>query len=33
MPRRARAIKRETPPDARYHSITIAKLINKIMMR
>jgi small subunit ribosomal protein S7 len=33
MPRRARAIKRETPPDARYHSITVAKLINKIMMR
>jgi len=33
MSRRARAIKREIPPDARYHSITVARLINKIMMR
>jgi len=33
MPRRARAIKRETPPDAKYQSVIIAKLINKIMMR
>ncbi len=33
MPRRAPATKRETPPDARYHSVTVAKLINKIMMR
>jgi len=33
MPRRARAIKKETPPDAKYHNITVAKLINKIMMR
>jgi small subunit ribosomal protein S7 len=31
MPRRARAIKRETPPDARYHNVTVAKLINKVM--
>ncbi len=33
MPRRARATKREIPPDARYHSITVAKLVNKVMMR
>ena len=33
MPRRARAAKRETPPDARYQNVTVAKLINKIMMR
>ena len=33
MPRRNRAMKRETPPDAKYHSIIVAKLINKIMMR
>jgi small subunit ribosomal protein S7 len=32
MPRRARAVKRETPPDAKYHNVTVAKLINKIMM-
>ena len=32
MPRRARPIKRKIPLDARYHSITVAKLINKIMM-
>jgi small subunit ribosomal protein S7 len=31
MPRRARAIKRETPTDAQYHNVTVAKLINKIM--
>jgi small subunit ribosomal protein S7 len=33
MPRRARATKREIPPDARYHSLTVAKLVNKVMMR
>ena len=33
MPRRARAVKRETPPDARYQNVTVAKLINKIMKR
>jgi len=33
MPRRARAIKREIPPDARYHSVTVARLINKVMMQ
>ncbi len=32
MPRRARATKRETTPDAKYHSAIVAKLINKIMM-
>ncbi len=32
MPRRARAIKREIPQDAKYHSVTVATLINKIMM-
>jgi len=31
MPRRTRPIKREIPPDAKYHSVTIAKLINKVM--
>ena len=33
MPRRARAVKREILPDAKYHSVTIARLINKIMMK
>jgi len=32
MPRRAQAIKREIPPDAKYHNVTLARLINKIMM-
>jgi len=32
MPRRGRAIKRETPPDAKYHNVTLARLINKVMM-
>jgi small subunit ribosomal protein S7 len=33
MPRRARAIRRlETLPDARYQNVTVAKLINKVMM-
>ena len=31
MSRRSRAIKREIPPDARYHSEIVAKLINKVM--
>ena len=31
MPRRARSVKRETPPDARYQNVIVAKLINKIM--
>ena len=33
MPRRGRAIKRETPPDAKYQNVIIAKLINKVLMR
>jgi len=33
MSRRARAIKREVPPDAKYHNTIVARLINKIMMR
>jgi len=32
MPRRGRAEKRVIPPDARYHNVTLAKLINKVMM-
>ena len=33
MPRRARATKRETPPDGRYSNRTITMFINKIMQR
>ncbi len=33
MPRRARVVKRNIPPDAKYNNITIARFINKIMMR
>ena len=33
MPRRARAIRREMPPDAKYHSETVARLINRVMTR
>jgi len=32
MPRRARSIKREIPPDAKYHNMIVARLINKVMM-
>jgi small subunit ribosomal protein S7 len=32
MPRRARVIKRETPPDPRFGSRTLAKFINKVMV-
>jgi len=32
MPRRGQAIKRETPPDAKYHNVIVAQLSNKIMM-
>ena len=32
MPRRARAIKRKISPDAKYHNVIVAKLINKVMM-
>jgi len=33
MPRRAKVKKREIPPDAKYHSTIVARLINKVMMR
>jgi small subunit ribosomal protein S7 len=33
MPRRGRVIKRELYPDAKYHNITVSKLINRLMMR
>jgi small subunit ribosomal protein S7 len=33
MPRRGRVIKREIYPDAKYHNVTVARLINKIMMQ
>jgi small subunit ribosomal protein S7 len=33
MPRRARAIRREISPDAKYHNETVARLINKVMMQ
>ena len=33
MPRRSRATKRVTPPDAKYQSETVAKLINKVMIQ
>jgi small subunit ribosomal protein S7 len=32
MSRRSRAAKREIPPDARYHNVIVARLINKVMM-
>ena len=31
MPRRAPAVKREISSDAKYHSVTVARLINKVM--
>jgi len=31
MSRRARAIKREILPDAKYHNLTVANLVNKVM--
>ena len=33
MPRRARATRREVPPDARYNNVTVARLVNRIMTR
>jgi small subunit ribosomal protein S7 len=33
MPRRAQALKRQVPPDPKYGSDTVAKFINKIMLR
>ncbi|MFC2007476.1 30S ribosomal protein S7 [Chloroflexota bacterium] len=32
MPRRARATKREVPADAKYHSVIISRLINRVML-
>lgn len=32
MSRRARAVKREISPDAKHHNLTVAKVINKVMM-
>ncbi len=32
MPRRNRPIKREIPADAKFHSETVARLINKVML-
>lgn len=31
MPRRGQVIKREIPPDAKYHNVTLARLINKVL--
>ena len=33
MPRRGRVIKQEIYPDAKYHNITVSRLINRLMMR
>ena len=32
MPRRARVVKKEIPADAKYHSVTVTRLINKVML-
>ena len=32
MPRRARPIKRKIAPDARYQSVTVARLVNRVLM-
>lgn len=32
MPRRARVTKREMLPDAKYHSVTVSRLISKVML-
>ena len=32
MPRRTRVTRREIPPDARYSNVTVARLINRVMM-
>jgi len=32
MPRRARVNKREMLPDAKYHSVTVSRLISKVML-
>ncbi len=31
MPRRGQIIRREMPPDAKYHNVTVARLVNKTM--
>jgi len=31
VPRRGQVLKRETPPDAKYHNVIVARLINKVM--
>ncbi len=33
MPRRARVIRKEVSPDAKYQSVTVTKLINRIMSK
>ena len=33
MPRRARVAKRELFPDAKYHSVTVSRLINRVMLK
>jgi len=33
MPRRGQVIRREPSPDAKYHSMIVARLVNKIMMQ
>ena len=33
MPRRARVVKREIPPDSKFGSQTVSKLINRVMVR
>ena len=33
MPRRGQVIKREMPADAKYQSVTVSRLINRIMLR
>ena len=33
MPRRGQVIRRELSPDAKYHSVIVARLINKVMMQ
>jgi len=32
MPRRARAVKRQIPPDAKYKNELVARLVNKVML-
>ncbi len=33
MPRRTRVVRRPVPPDARFHSITVQRIINKLLQR